>query len=208
MVEYYKAAKLEKSTDLKNYLLDKNYVILTTEVPVGDIVEYGLDWVVDILSVFHEGVAEGFSHHEKLLNALNEHVTILTRDFIKLKTDFLNLHAVNFSQLQIILDTYDDKLFDRIYAITDPIAIRASENWTEIDMLKQKVDYIFGEDVGTTTIIKFSLIDLGDIVEGLEGEFTENGLRRWSLFQWTWVFFSDPARFIYELADELIIRFF
>jgi len=28
-----------------------------------------------------------------------------------------------------------------------------------------------------------------------------------NLFQWLWLFFKDPPKFLYEMADEIIVRF-
>lgn len=203
MVEFRKAVKLEKSTEIKNYLLDKNYVILTTEVPVGDIVEYGLDWVVDILNIFHDGVAEGFAHHEKWLNALNEHITILTRDFIGLKTDFLNLDAISLGEYYDLKFTHDKEILDKIKEKVGPVAYDLSEHIKHYDVLKELVLATY-KDTGETNIaINLSLVNLGAAIDALEGQFAGKK----NLFQLVWLLFDDPELFLYTVVDDMIVRF-
>lgn len=201
---YKKAAKLEKPTALKNYLLTKNYVILATEVPVGDIVEYGLDWVVDILTLFNEGVSTAFM---ELVEEIESNYITLA-DYYDLKfTHDKEIAARGYMTWGAYFDDkfeHDKAILSLINTKVSPIRVDLDTHIQHYDVLRELVMRMY-EDMDTQGIsINLSLINLGAAIEGLQHRWDEHK----NLFQWSWLFFSDPPLFAYELADEVLERFF
>ena len=203
MVEYHKAPKLEKPTALRNYLLDKRYTILTTTIPVGNIVEYGLDWVVDMLNTFNEGVADAFNYHETRLKFLDDKTSILLSDLNTLKVDFQNLDCISLGEYYDLKFTHDCEILDKIKSKTDPIEVDLATIDEKYKVWIERLVEIVGDIPAPGTSISVSLVNLGDRISAVEAEF---GGRK-NLFQWTWLLFSDPPLFAYELFDEVITRF-
>ena len=204
MVEYHKAPKLEKPTALRNYLLDKRYTILTTTIPVGDIVEYGLDWVVGMLTTFNDGVANAFTELQRYLD--DNYITLDDYYSLKFQHDLEIVARGYMTWGDYFADKFEhDKWI--IQQINDKVSLVAAD-LTAIDekykvWVERLVELI--ADVETSGIsINLSLVNLGGRLSAVEAEF---GGRK-NLFQWTWDFFTDPVKWLYETVDELITRFF
>jgi len=205
---YKKAAKLEKPTSLQNYLLTKNYIVLTTEVPVGDIVEHGLDWVLDTFVLFNNALGDTFLYFEDRLNLQDDKHAALEDELLHLisqlnKMDFFTIE--DYYDLKFI---HDLEIRDYVGSVVNPMkgdisTLQAYQTW-----LRGEVDKLNSEASKAWINIDVDISLLEYKISGIEDEFTESGIRRWNLFQWTWLFFRDPVQFSYDLFDEVIIRFF
>jgi len=205
---YKKAAKLEKPTALKNYLLGKNYVILATEVPVGDIVEYGLDWVLDTFVLFNNALGDTFLYFDDRLNLQDDKHAALEDEVLQLisqlnKLDLFTIH--DYYDLKFI---HDLEIRDYVGSVVNPMKDDIAHLLAYQAWLREEVDRINAEGSKAWIDIDVDISLLEYKISGIEDEFTESGIRRWNLFQWTWLFFRDPVQFAYDLFDEVIIRFF
>ena len=201
---YKKAAKLEKPTALKNYLLGKNYVILATEVPVGDIVEYGLDWVVDVFVLFNNALGDTFLYFEDRLNLQDDKVRIMGSSLSTLTAYIHNLDIVTHDELSDWTDSLVRIEHEFIFSVTHPIAKDLADHIEHYKVLKE-LTLGLEEKIRTSNWdISTSLTHLYEDVGSITDEFGGHK----NLFQLTWDFFADPVLWLYEVVDSLIERFF
>lgn len=195
---------MEKSTALQEYLLDKNYVVLTTDIPVGDIVEYSIDWVIDVITVVSSTLAykinrldSDIDRHQDWLEYIDDRLTHLGGEIEW--TDFITLG--DYYDLKF---THDIEILDRFAEVVSPLTDEVTDIRFNLDLLTQRV----GDGEGSLIDVNIDLSLFEYRMDELEGEFTEDGVRRWNLFQYVWLFFRDPGAFFYNVIDEVIVRFF
>jgi len=195
---------LEKSPALHDYLLDKNYTIIATMVPVGDIVEYAVDWVVDLVTVVSSTLLYYVGNLNDRVDLAEYKISLLYDDHQQLKADIANLDYLTLWDYYDLKFQHDKEIIIRICEFTDPIQADLINHIAHYEVLKDLVmELTRGTDAATYNF-NISLVNLGGRVENLE---TEVGYHK-NIFQLTWDFFSDPVLWAYEVVDGIIERFF
>lgn len=151
MGEYQKAVKLDKPDELKKYLSGMNLIVLTTEVPIGDIVEYGLDWVVDLFKEVDEAVSDGFTDHEHKFETVFSITEVLTTVVNHLQTRMRELDALTLGDYYDLKFTHDKEIIDMLFSKLSPMR-------TDISLLQDYQDLI-RDDVEVLKMVSQTLSD-------------------------------------------------
>lgn len=194
---------MEKSLALHNYLLDKNYTIITTMVPVGDVVEYAVDWVVDLITVVTTTLGLRTSELDRRLTSAEYNVRYIFTDLDKIKTDESLLPYLTLGDYYDLKFTHDKEIITLIGSITDPIKANIVNIDNKFTVYIERLIDIERSADNMDVSFNFALVNLGGRVSNLESDV---GTHK-NIFQQIAMFINDPVRWAYELFEEIIGRF-
>ncbi|MBA7563506.1 hypothetical protein ES708_05165 [subsurface metagenome] len=203
MFGYVKTPVLRKPKWLKEFLENQSLDIFTWRRLLPTFIEMGFDWLIYILTTAFREIDNAF---------------IAVRTWQEYITGYLN---DNFSTIQTYLDRLNSRIDINWGMLNDWFLTRRGtvEGWISAATkptrnlvldLSGRVQSM-SQDILT---LKDQLREpwwsptriLGAITEAL-APFKKKEEDRKNLFEWMWLFFADPPKFLYEIADDVITRF-
>ena len=204
MVDIYKSPTLQLPTALKNYLVDKNYVVITTEIPVGDIVVYALEWVVSVFATVDDRVSDIFTGFDDRLEDFDITVSDLHDDHEWLKDYVFKLPYIDLDQYYDLKFTHDKEIVAKISEMTGSYLVDITALENKYSVLSGLAVELAQKDDESDTTFNLAVFNIGGRLDDIESEFGGHK----NLFQLTFDFFDDPVLWLYEVSDSLIERFF
>lgn len=203
MVDYYKRPKLEIPSWLSLELDQATFYVMGEEIRVGAVVRKPLDWLVGILNTLVDGLNTNFTDLYDKHNTLSGQLGVVTRgvygEISDLQAKYLELKGfaadIVIASKDIIAAWIDERLLP-----TKNLVL----------VLQERVQWLSGEAATKEPpwwrpdqILEAITKGIGNII--YPGGETEEDAK--NLFQWLWLFFRDPPKFLYEMAEEMIVRF-
>lgn len=203
MLAYVIHPEIKKPKWLREFLENQSLDIFTWRQFLPTFIEMGFDWLIWALT-------ERFN---ALYGALVE-----AWDWMHYVTSYLN---AEFEKVQGWFDYLDSKI--EVYWSYLPTWLLSQKQTIQawaIAAMQPVTNMISVHDLAIKTLNENQLLIierlripwwdpvriLGEIAEALS-PFKKKEDERKNLFEWLWLFFDDPPLFMYEMADEIITRF-
>lgn len=138
MVDEHVLAKLEKPAYVRYQLHREFYQVLTIDIPVGEVVEYGLDWVVDMVDVLR-----GFANDNSLrctaeLNALQDRLDDIVKTVSEVMTKVGEPEGITLNKYYDLKFTHNTEIKDLLMLYVNPI-------WDRLSVLEAYQEAIEGD---------------------------------------------------------------
>lgn len=195
---------MDKSPAVRDYLSTKNYQVINVEVPVGDIVEFAVDWIVDVITVVGTSLTLQLGNAVGRVNSLEGKVSYLFKDIEALKTTEGLLPYLTLGDYYSLKFTHDREILDTIFLWLRPVEADVINLELKDDLLFRLIMEVDTKQVDGDITFNLQLVNLGGRVSDLESTVGSHK----NIFQQIATFINDPVQWAYELVDQVITRYF